>query len=241
MIKKGLNLSGFRVGVIVPSSNTTVEYEFQHALQDIATVHTARVWLERVSVEELRRLEDEAVKEAAKLATADVDVIVFGCTSGGFVKGMKQYIDIENKIKSFTGVECVSTAGAVLRALKHLGAEKICLITPYTSDITRLESSFLKGHLFEVVSDFSASIVDNRLIGRVEDEEVVRWVEKTNHKEADTIFISCTNLKTFKAIMKIEELTGKPTISSNSSTLWNVLNVLGISVERHELGRLFRH
>ncbi|MEM4383002.1 MAG: aspartate/glutamate racemase family protein [Candidatus Caldarchaeum sp.] len=229
----------YRVGVIIPSSNTTMEYEFNRALQGVATVHAARVWLERVEVDELRKIESEPVREARKLATAAVDVIAFGCTSGSFVGGWEQYVQIEKEIKTSTGLECVATSGAVLRALKHLGFRKICLVTPYTSDITSLEAAFLRGHGFEVVCSYHASFVDNREIGRIRDEEVVEWVGKTSYREADTIFISCTNLRTFNAIKHIEEMAGKPVVSSNSSTLWNVLNVLGCVVEKPELGRLF--
>ncbi|MEM1946136.1 MAG: hypothetical protein QXU87_07620 [Candidatus Caldarchaeum sp.] len=229
----------YRVGVIVPSSNTTVEYEFNRVLQGVATVHAARVFLERVEVSELMKLEDEAVREARKLATAAVNVIAFACTSGSFVGGRDQFTRIEQEIKNATGLECVATSGAVLRALKHLGAKRICLVTPYTADITSLEAAFLLHYGFEVVSSYHASVVGNREIGMIKDEEVVDWVGRTRYGEADAVFISCTNLRTFNAIRQIEEKTGKPAVSSNSSTLWNTLKVLGCGVERPELGRLF--
>lgn len=142
------------------------------------------------------------------------------------------------KTKSL-GWETTTTSGAVLRALKHLGSKKICLVTPYASNITSLEAAFLRHHGFEVVSSYHASVVDNREIGRIKDEEVVDWVGKTSYDEAEAVFISCTNLRTFDAIRHIEEMTGKPAVSSNSATLWNVLNVLGHVLEKPELGLLF--
>ncbi|MCS7138308.1 MAG: maleate cis-trans isomerase, partial [Candidatus Caldarchaeum sp.] len=169
-------VSVFRVGLIVPSSNTTMEREFWEALRGFVSVHVGRVFLERVNVDELEAMEDEALREAGKLATAEVDVVVYGCTSGSFVKGWKQYLEIEKRMNEFTGVPCVSTSGAVVRALEHLKASKISLITPYTRDITETEKAFLKAHGFETVSTYYASMVRNTEIGRVPDEKVGEWV-----------------------------------------------------------------
>lgn len=227
-----------RVGLIVPSSNTTMEREFWDVLHGFGTVHTGRVFLERVDVRELTEMEDEAVKEARKLATAGVNVIVYGCTSGSFVKGAHQFMDVEKRLEEVSHVPCVATSGAVVRALKHLGVRKISLVTPYIREITEIEKTFLKINGFETVSSFYASILGNIDIGRVTDEQVLGWCLENVHHSADAVFISCTNLSTFKALKKIEEKTGKPVVSSNSATLWNVLQKLGMKLSLPHLGRL---
>jgi maleate isomerase len=76
-----------RVGLIIPSSNTTIEREFCTALQGIATVHSGRIKLVNAESRELTFLEKGVYEEAEKLATAEVDVIVYGCTSGSFIRG----------------------------------------------------------------------------------------------------------------------------------------------------------
>ena len=227
-----------RIGLIIPSSNTTMEREFWETLHGHATIHAGRVFLENVMVSELTAVEDEAVREARKLVTAGVDVLVYGCTSGSFVKGPQQYSGIEEKLEKL-GKPAVATSGAVIRALTHLGAGKISLITPYTRDITEVEKAFLAKHGFEVLSTFHASIVANLDIGMVKDDEVAEWAMENTHPDADAVFISCTNLSTFKAIKRIEENTGKPVVSSNSATLWNVLQKLNKKIELPRLGMLF--
>ncbi|MEM1952183.1 MAG: aspartate/glutamate racemase family protein [Candidatus Caldarchaeum sp.] len=234
----GLVVFVLRVGLIVPSSNTTMEGEFWEVLHGFGSVHSGRVFLERVDVQELTVMGDEAVREARKLATAKVDVIVYGCTSGSFVKGAHQFMDVEKRLEEVSHVPCVATSGAVVRALKHLGAVKISLITPYIREITEIEKTFLKINGFETVSSFHASILANTDIGRVSDEQVLDWCLENVHPSADAAFISCTNLSTFKALRKIEEETGKPVVSSNSATLWNVLQRLGIKLSMPHLGRL---
>ncbi len=228
----------YRIGLIIPSSNTTMEREFWDTLHGYATIHTGRVFLENVRVSELNELEDEAVEEARKLVTAGVNILVYGCTSGSFVRGPEQYRAIEEKLEKL-GKPAVATSGAVCRALTHLGARKISLITPYTKDITEAERVFLNKHGFEVLSVFHASIVSNTDIGMVKDDEVAEWAVENTHPDSDAVFISCTNLSTFKAIKKIEEKTGKPVVSSNSATLWNLLWRLGSEIEIPHLAKLF--
>jgi len=51
------------------------------------SVHSARARLEEVTVEELLAMEKEVSYAARLLATASVDIIVFGCTTGSLVAG----------------------------------------------------------------------------------------------------------------------------------------------------------
>jgi maleate isomerase len=228
-----------RVGLIIPSSNTTMEREFCTALQGIATVHSGRIKLVNVESRELTFLEKGVYEEAEKLATAEVDVIVYGCTSGSFIRGHQQYAAIEEEVEKSFGIPCVATAGAVIRALNHLKSRKIALITPYTRDITEIERNYLSAHGFETISTYHASIKENTSIGRVKDEEVFDWAVKHSGKNAEAVFISCTNLSTFKVLGKIEQTLNIPTVSSNSATLWNVLQRLGLKLHDKSLGQLF--
>jgi maleate cis-trans isomerase len=51
------------------------------------TVHTARLWItEEATIDTLLKMEDSAEEVAESVATAEVSVIVYGCTSGSFIK-----------------------------------------------------------------------------------------------------------------------------------------------------------
>jgi len=228
-----------RVGLIIPSSNTTMEREFSTALQGTATVHSARIKLGKVVSNELTAMEDSIYSEAEKLATAEVDIIVYGCTSGSFIKGYRQYEMIEEQVERSFRIPCVATAGAVVRALNHLKAQKISLITPYIHEVTEIEKKYLSHHGFQVVSTYHASILENTAIGRVRDEEVLEWALEHADRNSDALFISCTNLSTFKALKNIEEALKIPAISSNSATLWNTVRRLDVRLPDNSLGRIF--
>ena len=77
-----------RVGVIVPSSNTTVEADFMRALPAGTTVHAARTFLAETTAEaERRMIYDHVPIAVTDLATLRPHVVAFACTSGGAVLG----------------------------------------------------------------------------------------------------------------------------------------------------------
>ena len=79
--------SSYRIGLLVPSSNTTVEPEFYRALPANVTLHTARLFLTRITPEAILGLVEELEAQSRLLASADVDVIMLGATAPSFLKG----------------------------------------------------------------------------------------------------------------------------------------------------------
>ncbi|MEM2893251.1 MAG: aspartate/glutamate racemase family protein [Candidatus Bathyarchaeia archaeon] len=227
-----------RLGLIVPSSNTTMEPEFYRMLPQGSSVHTARLKLGEVTVEGLARMEERVEEEAEKLADASVDIIGYGCTSGSLLRGKGHEELIEERIRRASGVPAVATAGAVVRALRALRVRRVAVATPYIDEINLLEESFLSQHGFKVVDMVGLGLKDNLMIGRLGRGDVERLVERLRLEEADGIFISCTNLPTAELIGELEGKHKRPVISSNTATLWAMLRVYGHKVEIKGYGTL---
>lgn len=227
-----------RLGVIVPSSNTTLETEFTHFLQGTnVTLHTARMRLKQVTIKSLEAMEKDAVTAAKLLGDADVDLVVFGCTSGSLFKGLGYDETIANQIAKASGCPAITTAGAVVQALKSLKAKKISLATPYIQEINKAEADFLTKNGFEIINTQSLNLTDNIQIGRLSTDETIDLAKHAHSSLSDVTFVSCTNLKTFEAIQVLEQKYAKPVVSSNSATLWAALCALGVRVKGN-LGRL---
>lgn len=229
-----------RLGLIVPSSNTTMETEYRSVLPEGFTLHTARVRLKEVTVEALIEMERGVEEEALKLADAHVDVIGYGCTSGSLVKGLGHDREIVARIEKTTGIPAVATAGAVVEALNALGVRRVAVATPYIDEINTLEKEFLEANGFEVVDIEGLKIVDNTRIGVVAGSEVIRLVRALRHDRASGVFVSCTNLPTTPVIERLETELRKPVVSSNTATLWSMLRKCRSSVGIRGLGRLFK-
>jgi len=231
-------MKNFRLGLIVPSSNTTMETEFRRVLPSEIDLHTGRMKLKAVTVEALVEMEKSAVAEALKLADALVDVIGYGCTSGSLVKGLHHDKEIVAKIERATGIRTITTAGAVIEALKAVESRKVAVATPYINEINTLEKEFLEGNGFEVLDIRGLGIVENIKIGLTENKIVMDLVRSLDHENASAIFISCTNLPTMTVIKGLEEELQKPVISSNTATLWSMLRG-GFHMEIQGIGKLF--
>ncbi|NJD99844.1 maleate cis-trans isomerase [Thermococcus sp. LS1] len=228
-----------RLGLIVPSSNTTMEMELHSAIPEGVSLHTARVPLRNVTEEELIKMNALAVESAKLLRDAGVELILYGCTSGSFIGGKDFEKELEAKIENEVNVPVVSTSTAVVEALKMLDAQSILVITPYTDEINEREKEFLEANDFEVLDIRGLGIEDNTKIGKLEPYEAYRLAKATFVDEADAIFISCTNLRTFEIIEPLEEDLGVPVVTSNQASLWLALREMDVMEKIPWLGRLF--
>jgi len=95
-----------RIGVMVPSTNTTCEADFQMVVPRGYTVHGQRLWLtnDALGEEGMLRMNGEIESGARYLATAHVDAVSYGCTTGSFFKGPgwdREMIDLIDRTDKF--------------------------------------------------------------------------------------------------------------------------------------------
>ena len=235
-----------KVGVIVPSSNTTVEYEFNKIFNQInehkITLHSSRIRLKGVTLKGLEEMEKETERAAEELSTLSPNIISYACTTGSLFRGPKHHIEIIQRIEKIANSPATATSGSVINALEKLKIKRLVLITPYIEEVNKKEIEFLLKNEFEVVKEAGMGIVENTKIGQVDPKEVYNFsinVLRKVNEDYDGVFISCTNLRTFEIIQQLEKEIGKPVISSNSATLWEIFYKLKLNVEVKNLGELF--
>jgi maleate cis-trans isomerase len=229
-----------KVGIITPGVNTNIEPECYRMAPKGVSFHTSRLLLLGKATEEsYHRMERDTERAAEELATAEVDVVAWACTSGSVVLPPRQ---IEEKITRITNCPAVSTITAVVAALKALGIKRVALGTPYVSFINETEIDFLDKAGFEVVSMYGLELGENqeerRGIGRVPPQSLHRFARHIDTPKADAIFISCTNVAGVEEIAQIEAERGKPMITSNLATFWHCLRLAGITDRIEGFGRL---
>jgi maleate isomerase len=219
-----------------------MEPEFWRMAPEGVSVHTSRVRLSEVTPEALRLMASEAVRAAEELATADVNVIVYGCTSGSLLEGVEWEERLRREIRERAGVEAITTAQAVVEALRALGVRRVAVATPYIDEINSRERSFLERSGFSVVRIRGLGIVRNTDIGRQPPwvaYRLAKEVAREAGRSADGVFISCTNFRTIEVIELLEAELQLPVVSSNTASMWLALRTLGIR-DRLSYGRLLR-
>lgn len=229
-----------KLGLLIPSSNTTMETEFWRMAGEWATVHTARMRLQKIIVAELEEMEEDVLQEAVHLADAGVDVIGYGCTSGSLFKGKGHALQLEKRIAERTGIPVVVTAAAVIEALKKLRINKVCVATPYVEEINTLEKIFLEQERINVLRIKGLNLVDNRQVGLQEPSIASDLAKEVYLPEAQGIFISCTNFRTIEVIDNLEREVGVPVISSNTATFWSMMRKAGSRKKLNGYGKLIQ-
>jgi maleate cis-trans isomerase len=232
-----------RIGLMVPSTNTTCEADFQMAVPRGITVHGQRLWItnEGTGDDVFDRMNAEIGAGARDLATAKVDVIVYGCTTGSFFKGPGWDREMCSIIQSEAGVPAVATSPSVVEALRAFGARRISVATPYPDWNNQKLRAYLEAHGFQVLNVEGkprAAASGNQGINDQDPESVVDFASRACRPEADALLCSCTAWRSVGAVAAIEERIGKPVVSSNQSTIWASLQVLGVTEPVKGFGRL---
>jgi len=121
-----------RIGVMVPSTNTTFEADFQLVAPPDVTIHGQRLWLtnEAAGAAGMDRMNAEVESGARYLATARVDVVAYGCTTGSFYRGPGWDREMLEVIRRAAGVPAVATSPSVVEALRFFGARRVSVATP---------------------------------------------------------------------------------------------------------------
>jgi len=229
-----------RVGLLVPSSNTTMEPEFYKMAPEGVSVHTARMKLVNVTERDLLEMEKQAVSAAEKLKDAAVDLILYGCTSGSLIKGKDYDVRIAGELERQVGVKSITTSTAVLKALEELDVSKLSVATPYVDDINEKEKRFLEENGFEVAKIEGLGLESNVEIGRRDPWVAYRLARKVYTSGVDAIFISCTNFRTVEVIDPLERDLGVPVVTSNQASMWFALRSLGVKGRYDQYGELMR-
>lgn len=103
----------YRVGLIVPSSNTTMETEIPALLTRRArvaperfTFHSARMRMTTVSEDELRAMDDASVECAMHLSDARCDVLAYACLVAIMARGGGYHEVAEERLAKAAAEEC---------------------------------------------------------------------------------------------------------------------------------------
>jgi maleate isomerase len=234
-----------RIGVMVPSTNTTCEADFQLVLPRSYTVHGQRLWLtnDALGEEGMLRMNGEIESGARYLATASVDAISYGCTTGSFFKGPGWDREMIDLIERTAKVPAIATSPSVVEALRSFGARRISVATPYPEWNNQRLRAYLAAQGFEVLNleaEPTAARAGNQGINDQDPSVIVDFASRACRPEADALLCSCTAWRSVEAVADIERRIGKPVVTSNQSSIWMTLRRLGHTEPIAGFGRLLQ-
>lgn len=242
-----------RIGLIVPSSNVTMETEIpallrarENVLADRFTFHSSRMRMKSVTKEELEKMDDDSLRCALELSDAAVEVQAYACLVAIMSRG-QGYHNIaaqrlyDASVGNGSPTPTVSSAGALIDALHALGAKRVSLICPYMKPLARLVVDYIESENIEVKDYLALEIPDNLNVAAQDPDAPAQLWKKLDVKGVDVIIASaCVQMPSLPAIDKIEAASGLPTISASVATTWSILNTLKLQAVAPGGGALLR-
>ncbi len=216
------------IGVVTPY-DFALDRELWRWAPDDVTLHVTRLRHAQlaVTVDMAVHVSDteQVLTGAANLRAVAPLVTAYACTAGSFVKGLAGEAALVAAMREAGAPAAVTTSGAMLTALRHLGLNRVATVTPYTTDLTIGLTSYLMEAGVEVVATSGLGLTSN--IWEVPYARTAELVRATDTAEAQAIVVSCTNLPTYDLIAALEAELAKPVVTANQVTMWAALSVAG--------------
>ncbi|CAM2165706.1 Maleate isomerase [Burkholderia cepacia] len=231
----------FRIGQIVPSSNTTMETEIPAMLRlretirpERFTYHSSRMRMKTVVKEELAAMDAESDRCALELSDARVDVLGYACLVAIMAMGHGYHRVSQKRLRERTqenggDASVITSAGALVEALKVIGAKRIVVVAPYMKPLTELVVDYIRNEGYDVIAYRALEIPDNLDVGRHDPARLPDIVKTLPYQDADAIVLSaCVQMPSLPAVAKVEAMTGKPVITAAIATTYAMLRELDL-------------
>ncbi len=219
-----------RLGVIVLSTDETLEYEFRNSLagSSIHLMHARIPAQAEVTPEALETMAD-AMTHTAALLPSGLRAVAYACTSGSTVIGEDRVTGLVQA--AHPGVPVTNPLTAVKAALNAVKAHRIALVSPYVATVTAPLRAALKSNGVEVVGEVSFDQSHDQTVARISESSTLAAIHQvTTGQKVDAVFCSCTNLRSFGILAQAEAELGVPVISSNSALLWHLGKLAGVEI-----------
>ena len=222
--------------IVVPENNTTMEPEISALCPSLAPIPVARVKrpARTLLLEDLPAYAEATLDAIAPFADRQFDLVIYGCTAAGFLGGPDGNARMVDKLRQRTGASVVSTAGAMVDALKSAGVSETAVVTPYLQPVNDgllryLESS---GIAVETLNSFFCKTTAE--LGQITQAQVLDLALQTVTPRSRSLFVACSQLPTINVVAQLRARLGFPVWSSIQATAWasaRTLTAQGLPVE----------
>lgn len=230
-----------RIGLVLLATDHTTERDFERVLVPRnVSVHCSRIAYENpTTVENLRRMMPRLTEGAALiLPDEDLDAIYYACTAASMAIGDPVVIAAIQAAKP--GVPIITPTMAARAALAALGTSRIALLAPYSKAVTAEMADYFSGGGVTVNRASCFELADDRAMARLSQDAIVEAAEQAVTDDDEALFISCTAVRAFEAVERIEQRIGRPVVTSNQAALWQLMHLAGIAPPDTGGGRLMR-
>ncbi len=237
-----------RVGVVIPSTNTAVEYDCQRITIPGVSWHFGRFLVpyadlssDAAFVKFLEGIRPHIAEAVHALMTAEMTHIMMGMSAETFWGGIKGNAEFLAGLQSgLGGLGLTTGANAMVDALNRFKAKRLAVMTPYQPVGDKQVRDFFGESGFEIVRLKGLRCGSATSIAHTPRGDVVRAVlSELEGDDVDAIIQVGTNLSTAEQFPTLEQMLQKPCIPINMATAWHAVRSLGVTDHIVGRGRLF--
>ena len=224
-------------GVLVPSTNTTVEIEYTRHLPATLQFHVGRCGKGGGTPFSPSRNEDVAY-QARMLGDAKVEAVALAQTSASL---FDDHYDAEATalMTANAGAPAVTSAVAIGQAIQALGLTRVGIVTPYSAQVIENAKRYYEtkyGLTVVAMEGFGAT--DAYAIGKLDANTAFEALRRVDRPEIEALIVPGGNFPTMPWIAPWERAFGKPVVTTNQAALWAVLGLMNLHDPLPGLGRL---
>ncbi len=227
-----------RIGVIIPSTNISVEYDCQQLAPQGVTWHFGRFFVEQpdLSSDDMFLAFIDAIRDTIPHAMRDImtcepTYIMMGMSAETFWGGLEGNAEFAARLREDIGPDMGLTTGAnaLDAALKAFGAKRVAALTPYQPIGDEQVHRFLTETGYEVSKVVGLKCDTATSIAHTPPSEVIDVIlNELNDDSVDAIVQAGTNLSGLNLFPTLEKQLNKPVIPINVATIWHAFRSIGI-------------
>jgi maleate cis-trans isomerase len=224
-------------GVLIPSTNTTVEMECR-LLPPAYQAHVGRLLTSAPGRTFSPSRDEDIDYQSRLLGTAKVELVILAQTSASLFADDYDEV-VTGRISAAAGVPAITSAQAVGRAVRALGARRIAVVSPYSDEVNqRAGRYFAAKHGLEAVALEGFGATDSYAIGQLGPENARNAFARIDRPEIEVLVVPGGNFPTMTSIAGWEQEFGKPVVTTNQASFWAMLRAFNTGDRLPTFGRL---
>jgi maleate isomerase len=234
-----------RIGIVVPSTNTTVQPECETLRPHGVTNHIVRSTIkerplntEAAFFEHMEMMREGMTAAIDQVMTADLDHLIIGIALETFWGGVAAAAKLQAELAARAGVGISMGSAAAAAALTAFGAQRIAVLTPHQPRGDEIVRAYLQEAGLDVVRLKGLAVTTPRLIAQVPLGDIRNALKELDGPEVEALLQVGTALPTVAVAAEAERWFGKPVLAINAVTYWHALRQCGIKDRIYGCGRI---
>lgn len=238
---------GYRAkfAVLIPSTNTIVQPEFDAMRPQGVTNHISRIAVPNLALDSneafasFMALVDGALKTAVEgVMTCEPTHMVMGMSSETFWGGAAGSAELKKRVEDWCKLPVIMGSEAADAALKRYRARRLGVITPYAPIGDEQVVRFFQDMGYEVLRIIGLRRESPVAIAHTPPAMLWGALESVNQSDVDVILQCGTNLAMAAIAAEAEARLKKPVLAINSVIYWHALRSAGITDPVNGFGSL---